>query len=432
MNPTLDDGERTIRIFVREVVQDRQASRGRDLHALLYLQGGPGFESPRPVDAGGFVKKLADSYRVFLMDQRGTGLSAPISVHSLQEEGNVEAQVSYLKLFRSDAIVRDAEIVRRVLLGPGRRWSILGQSFGGFCCLSYLSFFPDSLSECFITGGLAPITAGCSAERVYSALEKRVRRQMDAFYEIYPQDEGVVRDIVLFIDSQPGRRVPFPHGYGNLTVSMFQLVGESSLGFPGGFAQLHYLLERAFEPDQSSPWGHRLTYFFLKGVESRIPYAENPLYAILHEAIYCNGGGEMSNWAAHRVVSANSQFDAPERARRGERIYLTGEMVFPYVFEEIVELQPLRAAAQSIAESKSWPTVYDEEQLSRNKVPVAAVAYYNDMYVDFKLSEETASRVNGLKLWVTSEYTHAGLRQDPWRVIDRLRNMLNGSVNFED
>ena len=27
----------------------------------------------------------------------------------------------------------------------------------------------------------------------------------------------------------------------------------------------------------------------------------NPLYALLHESIYCQGGGTASNWAAHRV-----------------------------------------------------------------------------------------------------------------------------------
>ena len=44
---------------------------------------------------------------------------------------------------RADNIVRDSEEVRRALLGPDQRWSILGQSFGGFCCLHYLSAAPE-------------------------------------------------------------------------------------------------------------------------------------------------------------------------------------------------------------------------------------------------------------------------------------------------
>jgi hypothetical protein len=42
--------------------------------------------------------------------------------------------------------VRDAEVVRRALVPKdtlGGRWTILGQSFGGFCCLTYLSIAPQ-------------------------------------------------------------------------------------------------------------------------------------------------------------------------------------------------------------------------------------------------------------------------------------------------
>lgn len=44
---------------------------------------------------------------------------------------------------RADNIVRDSEEIRRTLLGPDQRWSILGQSFGGFCGVRYLSAAPE-------------------------------------------------------------------------------------------------------------------------------------------------------------------------------------------------------------------------------------------------------------------------------------------------
>lgn len=58
--------------------------------------------------------------------------------------------------------VRDCEAIRKTLLGhkedpEDQKWSILGQSFGGFCALNYLSFFPQGLKEVFLTGGLAPL-----------------------------------------------------------------------------------------------------------------------------------------------------------------------------------------------------------------------------------------------------------------------------------
>lgn len=48
---------------------------------------------------------------------------------------------------RADSIVADAEVIRMVLV-PGTnhdgRWTVLGQSFGGFCCVTYLSLAPES------------------------------------------------------------------------------------------------------------------------------------------------------------------------------------------------------------------------------------------------------------------------------------------------
>lgn len=36
---------------------------------LLYLQGGPGFECPRPTEASGWIQKACEEFRVVLMDQ---------------------------------------------------------------------------------------------------------------------------------------------------------------------------------------------------------------------------------------------------------------------------------------------------------------------------------------------------------------------------
>lgn len=42
-----------------------------------------------------------------------------------------------------------------------------------------------------------------------------------------------------------------------------------------------------------------LCLWMLQGFESWMPWAANPLYALLHESIYCQGTG--SRWSAHRV-----------------------------------------------------------------------------------------------------------------------------------
>lgn len=48
--------------------------------------------------------------------------------------------------------MRDAELLRRLLLPPEgalSKWTLLGQSFGGFCCVTYLSFAPEGALPCF-------------------------------------------------------------------------------------------------------------------------------------------------------------------------------------------------------------------------------------------------------------------------------------------
>lgn len=59
-------------------------------------------------------------------------------------------------------------------------------------------------------------------------------------------------------------------------------------------------------------------------------------------------------------------------------------------------------------------------------MPVAAAVYYEDLYVSIALSEETASQIKDIRVWVTNEYLHSGIREDGARVLDQLFGMLNG------
>ena len=97
----------------------------------------------------GWMKRAIEDYRVLLLDQRGTGRSTPVGPELPGRTS--EEQARYLTHFRADAIVRDAEHIRREL--GVDRWSVLGQSFGGFTSMTYLSIAPEGLREAFITGG---------------------------------------------------------------------------------------------------------------------------------------------------------------------------------------------------------------------------------------------------------------------------------------
>ncbi|XP_014755862.1 uncharacterized protein LOC104581590 isoform X1 [Brachypodium distachyon] len=133
----------TITVFAREVVA--AGKEEAPLPYLMYLQGGPGFESPRPMEASGWVKKACEEYRVVLLDQRGTGLSTPLTTSSLSQITSAVEQVEYLKHFRADNIVKDAEFIRLNLVPDAKPWTILGQRSASSCSPSLLAPAPRPL-----------------------------------------------------------------------------------------------------------------------------------------------------------------------------------------------------------------------------------------------------------------------------------------------
>ncbi|CAD7700623.1 unnamed protein product [Ostreobium quekettii] len=411
-----------IKIFAREVVAQNKMCQ--QLPYLLYLQGGPGFAATLPIDGGAWLRTAANSFRVVLLDQRGTGRSDPVTCRNLTKKGTPKQQADYLKFFRADSIVRDAEYVREALVprdGSSKgKWSILGQSFGGFCAVHYLSAAPQGLAEVMITAGIPPrIEEDNPADETYEALFERVIKQNKTFYERFPQDVKAVQDIVLHLSKQPKGGVKLPGG-SFLTPRSFQLLGVG-LGFLGGLERMHYLIESAFD-------GGELSLKFLKGFEGWMSWETNPLYALLHEPIYSQGPG--AAWAAHRIRKEkyDSMFDAVKCASKGDPVYFTGEMVFPWMFDDFVELRPLKETADLVAKHNSWSRLYDIDTLRCNKVPVAAVAYFEDMYVDFNLAKKSADHIEGLRLWVTSDYLHSGIRDDGTKIFERLMGMVRDNI----
>lgn len=397
-----------LEVFAREVVAaDRETA---SLPWLVFFQGGPGSASPRPLDNSGWLKRALQEYRVLLLDQRGTGRSTPLTFQTLARLTTPQAIADYLLHFRADAIVQDAEFIRRELLGEREKWSALGQSFGGFCVTHYLSTAPDGLKEAIITGGLPPLDR--PVDDIYQATYRRVSEKNRLYYQRYPDDVERVQTVIRYLSTH---EVYLPTG-GRLSPRRFQQLGLA-LGDSQGFEQIHYLLEGAFVIGRT---GQELSYPFLRGLENMQFCDTNPLFAILHEAIYCQGTA--SRWSAERVRAQYLEFEpSPDRP-----VYFTGEMIYPWMFDEYQPLQPLKEAAEILAQYEAWPRLYDLAVLRRNTVPVAAAVYYNDMYVERQYSEETARTIQGLKLWLTNEYEHNGLRADGERVLDRLLGLLHG------
>jgi pimeloyl-ACP methyl ester carboxylesterase len=378
-------------VFAREVVAPE---RERDeLPWLVFLQGGPGSESPRPlqlVDKTWLARALED-YRVLLLDQRGTGRSTPVG----DLDGmSAEEQAEYLTHFRADSIVRDAELIRHQL--GAEPWTVLGQSFGGFCVVNYLSQAPEGVAAALLTGGLPPLER--HPDDVYRATYERTAAKNRAYYARYPEDRERVVDILERLEAD---EVRLPAG-DRLTRRRFRQLGQV-LGMTAGFERLHYVIEL--------PFGSRA---FLHDVEAADPFSRNPLYAVIHEGCYASGAA--TRWSADRLF--------PDEFRDDPTL-LTGEHVYPWMFEEYGALGSLAGAAEILAEHE-WPELYDVERLRVNDVPAAAVIYAEDMYVERAFSEETAAAIHGLRPWLTNEYEHDGLRQEGGRILGRLLDLLQG------
>ena len=337
---------------------------------------------------------------MLLLDQRGTGLSSTITARTLASEGGSMAQANLLKNFRADSIVKDCEAVRKTLTADfpeeKKKWSIMGQSFGGFCAVNYLSRFPQSLQEVFTVGGLPPLVR--DPYMVYTKLFRKVKQRNKTYYQKYPEDIHRVKDIVRYIQRE---HVKLPSG-GKFSVLRLRQLGMH-FGFHGSIDSVHEMITRLTSDLNQFGFFTRPT---LAAFDATIPFDTVPLYALLHEPIYAQGIAP--RWAADRSMSQFPEFmnvsvDGPEP------ILFTGEMIFREMFNDFDELQGLVATADHLANAQDWPELYDEKQLAMNAVPVYSATFVEDMYVEFDFARETASKIKGCKNFVTNAWYHDAL-----------------------
>lgn len=384
---------RTIDIFAR--IATRKG--GEELPYLVFLQGGPGNESPRPSLVPlnpSWLGVALEHYRVVLLDQRGTGLSSPVG-NEILEHHSAQEVAEYLSHLRADGIVRDCEAIRAHLNAD--TWNLLGQSFGGFTTLHYLSTHPEALDQVFITGGLSAIDR--PAEEVYANCYHRMQRNSEQFYRRFPQHRDTVRKLVAAAKA------------GDIILPTGEVVSESRLrslghllGSNDGWLDLYNLLE--LDPASNA---------FRHDLSDLLPYGNrNPLYYVLHESSYADG--VVTNWAAQRVY--------PDTFREDPTL-LTGEHVFSEWADTVPSLQPWREVAMLLAQ-QDWPQLYDATALQNSQASGAAAVYANDVFVPMDYSLETAAHLPGVQLYITSEHEHNGLRASNGDVLAHLIDLAHG------
>lgn len=388
-----DPGGERIAVYAREVVREDLADAG--LPRLLYLQGGPGSPADRPGRDHQWLPRALEEFRVVLLDQRGTGRSTPLRPEVVRARGSARDQAEFLTHFRADAIVRDAEALRRELQGAVP-WSVLGQSFGGWCATTYLSFAPEGLREVLITGGLPSLTA--DADAVYRAAYPRVIARDHAYFDAFPQDAERVAALAELLRATDVR---MPRGE-RLTVRRLQSAGNE-LGTTAGFETMHFLLEQAFPAGAAEPI---VGDAFTAALDAIVSLAGRPIFALLHEPLYSQGAGSAPRWSAQRIRA-----EFPELAEdAGRPPFFTGEMIYPWMFEEDPTLVPYADAAHALAEWDEWPPLFDERTLRSGGVPVNAMIYTDDLYVDAEMSRATAALI-GARTIERDDLEHDALRK---------------------
>lgn len=408
--------------------------KSSDQNIIVYLQGGPGFPCNSPTDKDAINTELIDKgYQIFYLDQRGTGYSTPIESQTILSLNDVDAQLEYIINFRADSIVADAELIRKDLLGDGK-WSLIGQSYGGFCIFTYLSKYPDSVKEAIITGGVPPVNF--TVDDVYTATYERTRERNVHYYKKYPHDADKVLKIAKYLDENV---VTLPNG-GNLSVERFQTLGLN-FGGTGGTDAIHQIVLKF---DYELEYFGKPTYQTLNQIQLQYSFDTNIIYALFQEAIYCDGNSpsfESSNWSADRLryMTKNGNYVySKETHKLGSEypLYFTGEMVYKSMFEDYSELRKLKKLAYALHNYKEWSKLYDVEVLENitwEKVPVVASTYVYDQYVDFDLTRRVKKEVfkdNGnLRQYITSDYFHNGLRADPKKVLGALFDLLIEEVD---
>ena len=188
------------------------------------------------------------------------------------------------------------------------------------------------------------------------------------------------------------------------------------LGFDEGMETLHYLLESAFCEGAN---GAELSLPFLRDVENSQHFETNPIFAVLHEMCYTQQAA--SRWSAHR----DSRRVSRNELGAGTPPSFTGEMIYPWMFDEYKALVPLREVADAAGAAIG---LADALRSGAARGQPDSVRRRRSTPTTCTCRASTPSPpprpFGGMKTWITNEFEHNGLRTDGERVFGRLLDLV--------
>jgi pimeloyl-ACP methyl ester carboxylesterase len=228
--------------------------------ALFYLEGGPGgAASQAAVEVNDLFARVGRYRDIVMVDQRGTGGSAPVSCPDAKVRAHDAAAVTaYLRrcfaALPGDArrdttsvAASDLEAVRR-RLGYGKI-DLYGGSYGATLAQAYLRRYPGSVRSVVLDSGSLP------GVRIYDASARNAERALDQqlarcarereCHRAYPDPR---RELAVLLARSP-RRVTIESGTFELAPDDLAWTVEELSESPSGAAQIPYAVDAAVHGD---------------------------------------------------------------------------------------------------------------------------------------------------------------------------------------
>lgn len=375
-----------ISVFCRELSTDDS------LPAIVYFQGGPGKPGPRTLME--WIPEALKRYRVFLMDERGTGRS-----HKIDRTTPERITADMLAHLRPPDVAADAEAMRQHL--GLERWDLLGNSFGAACAGSYLTYFPEGLRRVHLAGAVPEpeMDVDTFNRLTFQLLADRQQQLFDAI----PWIQDRVNEVANHLDN---REEFMPTGE-RLSPTRMKMAGVL-LGEEDDFALLANLFEAPFTTRAGEK---RLRGDFLAQLGGIISLETMPLWGVIHETVMARPGVAV-NWSAERIW--REEF---------ADLTLLGNHFFRTHFEEDPALQPFYAAVDQV--HKRTDLKAQALDPSGNEVPAAAILYEKDVFIPYALTSQSARKTPNLKVWAHPEWLHDGIWAHGAQVARGLFEMLD-------
>ena len=215
--------------------------------AVTVINGGPGGSSVELyADLESAFSSLRRERDIVIVDQRGTGRSAPMECPAL-EEATYEFDLAVIRratracletvevdprFYTTSVAAADLEAVRRAL--GYQRWNLYGVSYGTRVAQHYLQRFPDSVRTLIIDGVVPPGLAlgpdiALNAQHTLDVILGRCGSETYCS-EAFPDLQRHLRDLAGRLQRQPvalevhhpvtGRRQPLKLHYAQLAMSL--------------------------------------------------------------------------------------------------------------------------------------------------------------------------------------------------------------------